>query len=213
MRLFGAVAMPGAYGAGAAGAATFLHTICTTRGLDVRDAGGDVIAFHRESIDRTGGQTRLVRATVTRPWPSIGRRQFERLAKRQRAAPGMPQAPIGMDQHAERRWMYRFRFLRPAEEGQPRRTLKRKQRRRAELMCEVANDAQRPAVQRIGRAVVCFRRVPEMPPVSIAGEADENQRAGIAAIRPVVRRRMKCAAIRQSPRFYCNADTREGDWL
>src|SRR5205807_1910695 len=99
------VAMGGADRTGAPGAATRVDAIGAARAVDVTDARRNVITFGRKRVHRTGGQAGLVITTIARSRAGIGWRQFDPLTKGQRSAPGMPQAPVGMNEHADGRWI------------------------------------------------------------------------------------------------------------
>ena len=71
--------------------------------------------------------------------------------------------------------MHWFSQLRPALERQIGRAVKGEQRRCAQFHGESGNDTPRPAVERVGLAILGFQRLSEGRPVAAADETDEAQ--------------------------------------
>jgi len=179
--LLGIIGLLGADGAGVTGPAAALHAIGSTRGMKMIRASGRVVSGRRKRADGTRAKAGLSRACVAGAWTPVDRRQFEQLAKRERAAPGVPQAPIGMNQHSEWRRVKRLRFSTPALEWQPWRPTEGKKCSGVELLRQIANYPPRPAVERIGRAVRRFRRTGEGRPIRPPRKAQQDQCAGVVA--------------------------------
>src|SRR5437764_14892669 len=113
-------------------------------------AGIDVIALGAEGADRTGAEAGFRAAPIARAVVAGWRRHCPEFGKGEGAAIAVPEAPTGVDQHAERRAMDRLRLHGPALERQPGRALEGIERLGPELGRERGDDAPRPAVDRIG---------------------------------------------------------------
>src|SRR5205085_1002675 len=95
----------------------------------------------------------------------------------QRAAIGMRQAVIGMDQHAERRGKYRLGALRPRLERPMRRAVEGIKRGGAKRLGKTVQRAPAPAVERMRPPVGGFRRSGEDGPLRRPGEAEKQHAA------------------------------------
>src|SRR5579859_1176618 len=113
--------MIGTDGACVAGSAPELETISSARAAEMRGAGADIIALERESADGARAEARLRDAGVARARAIDAHRQRQALGESERAAVAVPESPLRMDQHTQRRAMHRLRPHRPALERQPRR--------------------------------------------------------------------------------------------
>ena len=90
--------------AGATGAATEIEAIGARWLPQMPGAGIDVITGAGEGGDRAGGETRLIGARLAGTVTRIAHRQTRNLGREgERAAIGVPQPVIGMNQHADRR--------------------------------------------------------------------------------------------------------------
>src|SRR6185503_19143872 len=119
-------------GASAAGTAPDGDTVCASRIGDMPRAGRHIETYWREGVHRAGRQTRLVQAAVAGTGPPIRLRQVDLLREGQRAAISVPQAPVGVDQDAERGRIDRLGLLCPALEGQEGRAAEGEERGGAE---------------------------------------------------------------------------------
>ena len=193
MRLIRPVAIVRPDGAGAAGAAAEAHAIRAGRHGYMADAGRHIIAVAAECPDRAGRKAGLGGAAVAWAGAQVGMGQRDPLGERQRAAIGMPKAPVGMDQDAERRRMDRLRAPCPALERQVGRTAEREERSGPEHGRQLPDQAAGPAIQRMGRAVVRLGRCFESQPLQIAHQPDEHDRPRVGG-RVIAVPRMKRAA-------------------
>src|SRR5260370_23983091 len=157
--------------------ASELEAIRSGGASEMTGAGLDIIALEGEGADRTRGETRLRRAAVAGTWALDALRQRHALGESERAAIAVPEAPIPVDQHAQRRAMHRLRLHGPALERQPGRALEGIERVGAERGRKPVDDAPRPAVERIWPTVGSFRRGCENRPLCPPDEAREHQRA------------------------------------
>src|SRR5262245_17528287 len=64
-----------------------------------------IVSARRERPDRAGRQTWPVRTGIAGADPAHHNGAIESFGQRQGAAIGMPRSVLGMDQHADRRWM------------------------------------------------------------------------------------------------------------
>jgi len=87
---------------GAPRPATEIQAIGAGRRGDMSGAGRHVVTRRAEGTDRTGRQAGPVVADIARPRPGINWRKLKRRREGQGAAVGVPQAVVGMDQHADR---------------------------------------------------------------------------------------------------------------
>ena len=78
--------------------------------------------------------------------------------------------------------MHRLRAPRPALKRPVRRTAERIERARAEFGRQRVDDAPAPAVERIGAAVLGFRRSGERRPAAPTGKADERDRRDVGEL-------------------------------
>ncbi len=137
-----------------------------SRGRDMGDAGGHVVTRRTESIDRARRQARNLPAQLfarARHTACPGGGRVNAFGESQRATIGVPQAPVGVDQDAERGGMDGLGLLRPALERQEGWAAEGEERRRAEPVRQPTDHTPRPAVERIGLAVGCLRRIGERP--------------------------------------------------
>src|SRR6266568_324124 len=139
-------------------AASELHAILSGRASQMAGTGRDVIALEAKGADGARAEARFRRAGIAGTRSIDLLRQSEALGEGKRAAVTVPEAPVRMDQHAERRAVHRLRSRRPALEGQPRRAFERIKRHGTEVERQPANDAARPAIERVRVAVQSFRR-------------------------------------------------------
>jgi len=102
----------------------------------------------------------------------------------------MPQATVGMDQHAKRRWMHRFGLFRPTLKRRPGRTVKGEYRRGAQSHCDHTQNASRPAIERVRHTVGGFRRSRKRRPMLTPDKADQNERADM-----ILRKKISCAGM------------------
>src|SRR5260370_9589027 len=163
--------------------ASELHAIRSGGASQMTGTGRDVIALEAEGADGARAEARLRRAGIagTRAIDPLG--QGEALGERERATVTVPEAPVRMDQHAERRAVRRLRSRRPALEGQPRRAFERIKRHGAELERQPTNDAARPAIERVRVALRSFWRRGESRPLAAPPEPRPYARAPRRAIR------------------------------
>src|SRR5207245_350988 len=105
--------------AGASRAASAVEAVAAVRAAKMTGAGVDVVPLGAEGSDGTGGQTRFRKAAIARVAAVDGRRNRPACSYGERAAVAVPEAPLRMDQHAERRPVDRLRLQRPALERQP----------------------------------------------------------------------------------------------
>src|ERR1700731_1346219 len=96
-RLIGCVAMLWAYRAGAAGKAAALAALGAFGTVEMGNAGRNIVTARRKRIDRTPAEARFVGAACARTCADVRLGQIEPFAKCERAAPRMPQAPVGMN--------------------------------------------------------------------------------------------------------------------
>ncbi len=198
-----------AHRAGAACAAALFHAIVALQRVDMRDASCNIELARSKSADWAGGEARLICAAFARTGASIRFGKINVLAKRQCAAPSVPQAPVGMDQHAKRRWIHRFGLLRPTLKRRPGRTVKGEYRLGAQSRRDRTQYASRPAIERVRLAVGGFRRSLERRPMFPPDKADQNERADLIVRRKISWAGMEAAAIGKSMGRYRFFDVRE----
>src|SRR5947207_5082090 len=151
-------------------AASEFHAIPSGGASQMIGASGDVIALEAEGADGARAEARLRRAGIARIRAIDPLRQGETLGKGERPTVTVPEAPVRMDQHAQRRAVYRLRSRRPALERQPRRSFERIKGHGAKFERQPANDAARPAIERVRGAVQSFRRRGESRPLAAPHE-------------------------------------------
>src|SRR5260370_15830742 len=105
--------------------ASELHAILSGCASQLTSTGRDVIALGAEGADGAHAEARLRRAGIAGARAIDPLRQSEALGEGERTTVTVPEAPVRMDQHAERRAVHRLRSRRPALEGQPRRGFRR----------------------------------------------------------------------------------------
>ena len=175
-----------------------LDAVLARGAAEMISAAMDVVALESESIDGARRETRLGGAGIAGTRAIDTRRQYEVLGEGEGAAVAVPESPIRMDEHPQRRPMHRLRFHGPALERQPRRSAEGIEGDGTELGRELTDDAPGPAVERMDAAVGRFPRCGERRPLRAPDESCQDQRAhGLAARQrrnTVLCRRMKRAA-------------------
>ena len=88
--LIGVMAMGRSHRAGAAGATAFIHAISAFQGVDMSDAGRNIISGRRKGGNRASAEAGFVDAALAWAGAPIGLRHVKQLAKAQRSAPSVP---------------------------------------------------------------------------------------------------------------------------
>lgn len=139
--------------ASGADAATRGHAGLRARAIQPCVAGGQIIPASGQGPDGTGRKAGPIRATFAR----VGRwRQIHGEGKRQRPAKGQPQPSLRMNKHAHRAGPGPPALPGPCQERWPWRPVRGEDGRTAELLCNTAQHALGPSVQRIGGTIGPF---------------------------------------------------------
>ena len=141
----------------------------------VPDACLEIVGAGTEGADGAGGQARP--GLAARAWRDArpGSRQIDGGRQQQGAAIGMPQAPPGMDEQADRARMYRLAAKRQALKGDGRcGRAARIDIRGAQFPCEGADHPVRPAVEGMRHSIARLGCMGEVLPLHTAGEAEQD---------------------------------------
>ena len=103
-------------------------------------------------------------------------RQLDPVGQRKRAAVGVPQPPLGMDEQADRTLVHRLAAQCEALEWQLRRRAVRIEAQPAELLRERADHSTGPAVERMRQSIARLGGALIATPLLTAGEAQQNHR-------------------------------------
>ena len=149
-RLIGRVAVGAADGTGGPSQAADLEAGAADARFEVgrRSDASSKRAFRKAP---TGQVRRHGRSAQDRAWarPRVAQAERHSLGEEQRAAVGVPEAVVGMDQQSQRRGVDGLGPLRPALERGMRRAVVRQHDRRVERRGDDRERARRPAVERI----------------------------------------------------------------
>jgi hypothetical protein len=166
-----------AHGTRASRAAAALAALEPRGTQDVIDALLDVERTGAKRLHRAGGQARLRRTGAARAGGRRQARQPDAIGEYQCAAVGVPEPPAGMDEQADRTSVHGFASGREPLKGRRGRGSAWIEGCRGELRRQRADDASRPAIERIRQPIARLDGPQESLPLHTAGKAEEDERS------------------------------------
>jgi len=135
------------------------RAIRAPRRLDVIDTHVDIVGWRaglptrREGGHGASGETRSITAALARARALRVARQNDGAREGKRAAVGVPQAVVPVNQHAKRRAVHRFALQSPAAEGIVESPTEREECQGVEAGGDSADDFARPVIERMGASI------------------------------------------------------------